>query len=93
MWIDSVLVPYRGIYFLYPYQRMLLTLITTWFSSPIGESIFSTLTKQSARSRWKVLVPYRGIYFLYHGHVSENGKLNFVLVPYRGIYFLYDEQI
>ena len=64
-----------------------------WFSSPIGESIFSTNGKLRLMIRGcEVLVPYRGIYFLYL--LTANGLVkNFcVLVPYRGIYFLYEKE-
>ena len=40
--LDKVLVPYRGIYFLYPEKHVVLK-PEKEFSSPIGESIFSTM--------------------------------------------------
>ena len=39
--VTSVLVPYRGIYFLYMNKKLGAENLK-WFSSPIGESIFST---------------------------------------------------
>ena len=44
---------------------MVRTKIEKWFSSPIGESIFSTELYTCESGNRKVLVPYRGIYFLY----------------------------
>ena len=61
--VRVVLVPYRGIYFLYASEHTPVRLIK--FSSPIGESIFSTNKKYLFASYERVLVPYRGIYFLY----------------------------
>ena len=60
------------------------------FSSPIGESTFSTCqTGTSVKMQHIVFVPYRGIYFLYDLlHFSDNFSF-IVFVPYRGIYFLY----
>ena len=58
------------------------------FSSPIGESIFSTWVISGLLSYRQVLVPYRGIYFLYI-FLGKYMVTHRVLVPYRGIYFLY----
>ena len=64
--VNYVLVPYRGIYFLYHISKFKQDYGAGKFSSPIGESIFSTfLEKFMATQRHRVLVPYRGIYFLY----------------------------
>ena len=41
--IDTIFVPYRGIYFLYEVSDKLLNKLRKEFSSPIGESTFSTL--------------------------------------------------
>ena len=60
-----VFVPYRGIYFLY-LRKTVNRKRFTLFSSPIGESTFSTVIPL-CRSviQCVVFVPYRGIYFLY----------------------------
>ena len=42
----KIFVPYRGIYFLY--AKMRLNNVTVKFSSPIGESTFSTDEKRNA---------------------------------------------
>ena len=61
----KVFVPYRGIYFLYV-SAMDYILDLRKFSSPIGESTFSTaFQKMYGTCRSIVFVPYRGIYFLY----------------------------
>ena len=63
------------------------------FSSPIGESTFSTSKEGHGRNDMgAVFVPYRGIYFLYEyldGYITEE---ELVFVPYRGIYFLYQQK-
>ena len=59
------------------------------FSSPIGESIFSTNKLGSTGGKQTILVPYRGIYFLYDEHGNSFRSKRNILVPYRGIYFLY----
>ena len=42
-----------------------------WFSSPIGESTFSTIGSSGDYAKiGSVFVPYRGIYFLYK--IKEN---------------------
>ena len=70
---EEVLVPYRGIYFLYK-ERTSRKSIDKKFSSPIGESIFSTVLDRSRNvDLIKVLVPYRGIYFLY-GNSAKIGS-------------------
>ena len=82
-----VFVPYRGIYFLYTVETRC---VQAWeFSSPIGESTFSTLDMHERASEWKVFVPYRGIYFLYPKNMKALNIEELVFVPYRGIYFLY----
>ena len=61
-----VFVPYRGIYFLYWAQAKRQSWSATSFSSPIGESTFSTAITRIYIVFWRrVFVPYRGIYFLY----------------------------
>ena len=63
------------------------------FSSPIGESTFSTKINIHRGDSWNVFVPYRGIYFLYlfmQKHLTI--KVLRVFVPYRGIYFLYKDE-
>ena len=60
-----VFVPYRGIYFLYR-KKLIAQRIFCVFSSPIGESTFSTLSAVNVHKFGDtVFVPYRGIYFLY----------------------------
>ena len=64
------------------------------FSSPIGESTFSTKMISAINIFMRIVfVPYRGIYFLYvlEKHHIFGGPN--VFVPYRGIYFLYGEKI
>ena len=101
LWCRKVLVPYRGIYFLYflrkvygytassgsrPLSGNLFSLLgvpmrmkkkMVQFSSPIGESIFSTWVISGLLSYRQVLVPYRGIYFLY----PASGTPLFIRVP------------
>ncbi len=43
---------------------------TQLFSSPIGESTFSTETRKTNNTKMEVFVPYRGIYFLYPMYFS-----------------------
>ena len=51
---------------------------TKMFSSPIGESTFSTKEKKQWYERKLVFVPYRGIYFLYKKDGSyKNRKMAF----------------
>ena len=67
-WVTAevVFVPYRGIYFLYPVPYIPLSKCQKQFSSPIGESTFSTRSGSLKEGwEWCVFVPYRGIYFLY----------------------------
>ena len=62
------------------------------FSSPIGESTFSTVleAQKTIEEQNRVFVPYRGIYFLYIDSFVVWYDENIVFVPYRGIYFLYN---
>ena len=61
-----IFVPYRGIYFLYSDPDSLWWRDRKLFSSPIGESTFSThTTVHELRRSTMIFVPYRGIYFLY----------------------------
>ena len=85
---SAVFVPYRGIYFLYKITIHPLAPVGAEFSSPIGESTFSTESISESLLLPIVFVPYRGIYFLYRRKRSS-GSLAQVFVPYRGIYFLY----
>ena len=63
---QNVFVPYRGIYFLYDLLHGSIG-GDILFSSPIGESTFSTMTKKEMKELLnEVFVPYRGIYFLYY---------------------------
>ena len=63
--IIKIFVPYRGIYFLYQ-TNYRVDFCEDGFSSPIGESTFSTTQGHSRSERRKtIFVPYRGIYFLY----------------------------
>ena len=63
--IIKIFVPYRGIYFLYQ-TNYRVDFYEDGFSSPIGESTFSTTQGHSRSERRKtIFVPYRGIYFLY----------------------------
>ena len=62
--IIKIFVPYRGIYFLYQ-TNYRVDFYEDGFSSPIGESTFSTIEIHSMFSRSIIFVPYRGIYFLY----------------------------
>ena len=57
------------------------------FSSPIGESIFSTENYLSEEVTGFVLVPYRGIYFLYQNSASETRKLDYSSRPLSGNLF------
>ena len=85
-----VLVPYRGIYFLYRNLNNQSTAIQS--SRPLSGNLFSLLGKDLLDSYTvkTVLVPYRGIYFLYTDAETEKLMSIIVLVPYRGIYFLYN---
>ena len=86
----GIFVPYRGIYFLYRPCRMEPSSCGR-FSSPIGESTFSTLsTNAYKRRKRKIFVPYRGIYFLYLRISKRTVVMLSIFVPYRGIYFLYN---
>ena len=75
----KVFVPYRGIYFLYPKMRMHSLRTCIAFSSPIGESTFSTFCKP---------VHYKGNF----GFSSPIGESTFstppcVCKPWRGRLF------
>ena len=90
--IEKVFVPYRGIYFLYKNKNGGKSNEIRKFSSPIGESTFSTEQRnRKICKRRGVFVPYRGIYFLYYVKVNATCKPIPVFVPYRGIYFLYGD--
>ena len=86
-----VFVPYRGIYFLYT-NKLNSTFGMCVFSSPIGESTFSTERKQNVnldrRPRFR---PLSGNLLSLLDIVISIGESKFVFVPYRGIYFLYNE--
>ena len=87
--IIKIFVPYRGIYFLYQ-TNYRVDFYEDGFSSPIGESTFSTTQGHSRSERRKtIFVPYRGIYFLYFCRALSDSSQVQIFVPYRGIYFLY----
>ena len=87
-----VLVPYRGIYFLYRMETVAY-MFCIWFSSPIGESIFSTITPRMVKTKCltKFSSPIGESIFSTELYTCESGNRK-VLVPYRGIYFLYPEK-
>ena len=69
---------------------MVRTKIEKWFSSPIGESIFSTEWKRLRTCSAYGSRPLSGnLFSLPNGNGCVH-VLHMVLVPYRGIYFLYD---
>ena len=85
----EVLVPYRGIYFLYDKSGNQKTQEAA-FSSPIGESIFSTGSKmESAKQFKRFSSPIGESIFSTGESVDRKRSPEPVLVPYRGIYFLY----
>ena len=86
----SVLVPYRGIYFLYQDNTSDSENKCLTFSSPIGESIFSTRKLRTVTSAGKNSSrPLSGNLFSLPLLKYSEEDMNTVLVPYRGIYFLY----
>ena len=85
-----VLVPYRGIYFLYRHNTANETTVRV-FSSPIGESIFSTSMKGYYTSYgYMFSSPIGESIFSTFSFLIITKPLSSVLVPYRGIYFLYE---
>ena len=87
MWI--VFVPYRGIYFLYQHRKI-YPVHTGMFSSPIGESTFSTEKRNAGNYRSKSFRPLSGnLLSLPKDEDAFVTNMYCVFVPYRGIYFLY----
>ena len=87
--ILTVLVPYRGIYFLYSSQKSATLSGLKSFSSPIGESIFSTQKNYICHSGLRCSRPLSGNLFSLLSSADRCPPSSYVLVPYRGIYFLY----
>ena len=84
----SVFVPYRGIYFLYVYVHN-LSYEFQLFSSPIGESTFSTFEKIIEEFGEDAFSSPIGESTFSTATNLCKMAMKEVFVPYRGIYFLY----
>ena len=86
-----IFVPYRGIYFLYRvYRHYDICSKHCPFSSPIGESTFSTRNNKIQEKEENDFRPLSGNLLSLQLDLSiDQIRRELIFVPYRGIYFLY----